>query len=217
MSLFPVPGPAGATLRVLMIKQFKKWRPQWQWHDNATNQLKDMIGWMGKNNRAARAARSLVQFFDMVCQTTTWNFPIRGSDDNMKSFKWKPFVPSKRTDTSPTLNSRLNRPQSYHLKWIFRCSGRRGLLNSPITEEKTCSLWEDTQSARFQTFINKYYNQTLRITTLVFNTMEPRQRHSRRSGKDKVRYLYSTFNFIPKTRCALQRLVGLLYGASGSR
>ena len=27
----------------------------------------DMIGWMSKNNRAARATRFLLQFFDVVC------------------------------------------------------------------------------------------------------------------------------------------------------
>ena len=37
---------------------------------------------MAKNNRAARAARFLVQFFDVVCQTTTWKFHIWDSDDN---------------------------------------------------------------------------------------------------------------------------------------
>ena len=38
-------------------------------NDSATNQ--DMIAWMRRKSRAARAARSLVQFFDMVCQSTT--------------------------------------------------------------------------------------------------------------------------------------------------
>ena len=33
----------------------------------------NLIGWMRKNNRAARAARTLVAFFDVVCQITTWN------------------------------------------------------------------------------------------------------------------------------------------------
>ena len=32
----------------------------------------DLIGWMRKNKRAERAARVLVQFFDIVCQMTTW-------------------------------------------------------------------------------------------------------------------------------------------------
>ena len=44
--------------------------------------IKDLTGWMMKNNRAARAARFLVQFFDVVCQTTTWNFHIWGYYDN---------------------------------------------------------------------------------------------------------------------------------------
>ena len=33
-----------------------------------TPERNDLIGWMGKNNRAARAARTLVEFFDVVCQ-----------------------------------------------------------------------------------------------------------------------------------------------------
>ena len=50
-----------------------------------TPQINDLIGWMKKNNRATRAARSLVHFFDVVCQTTTWNFQIGASDDNASS------------------------------------------------------------------------------------------------------------------------------------
>ena len=44
-----------------------------------TPQMNNLIGWIRKNNRAARAARFLVQFFDVVCQTTSWNFQIWGS------------------------------------------------------------------------------------------------------------------------------------------
>ena len=36
-----------------------------------TPQINDLIGLMRKYNRAARAARFLVQCFDVVCQTTT--------------------------------------------------------------------------------------------------------------------------------------------------
>ena len=42
------------------------------------------IRWIRKNNRAALAARFLRQFFDVVGQTSTWNFHIRGSDENSK-------------------------------------------------------------------------------------------------------------------------------------
>ena len=35
-----------------------------------------------KSNRAARAARFLVQFFDVLCQMTTRKLAICGSDDN---------------------------------------------------------------------------------------------------------------------------------------
>ena len=41
-----------------------------------TPQKNDLIGWMRKNNCAARAARFWLQFFDIVCQTT-W---VRDSD-----------------------------------------------------------------------------------------------------------------------------------------
>ena len=36
----------------------------------------DLIGWIRKNNRAARATRSLVQFLDVVCQIKTRNIFI---------------------------------------------------------------------------------------------------------------------------------------------
>ena len=39
-------------------------------------QINDLIGWMKKNNRAARAARILLRCFGVVFQTTTWNFHI---------------------------------------------------------------------------------------------------------------------------------------------
>ena len=51
----------------------------------ARPQINDVIGWMRKYNRAARAARAarfLVHFFDVFCQMTTWNFHILGSDEN---------------------------------------------------------------------------------------------------------------------------------------
>ena len=56
----------------------KPWRPATA---AATLQIRDMIGWMKKENLAARAARISVHFVD-VCQTTTWKFKICGSDDN---------------------------------------------------------------------------------------------------------------------------------------
>ena len=45
-------------------------------NDDARKQCFYLIGWMRTNNRAARAARTLIQFFDVVCQMTTWNFQI---------------------------------------------------------------------------------------------------------------------------------------------
>ena len=37
---------------------------------------------MRQKKRATRAGRILEQFFDVVCQMTTWNFHIWASDDN---------------------------------------------------------------------------------------------------------------------------------------
>ena len=59
-----------------------------------TPQINDLIGWMKKNNRAARAARLLVQFFDVVWQATTWHFRAhikywRFLDDWKDCFRWK--------------------------------------------------------------------------------------------------------------------------------
>ena len=42
--------------------------------DNARKQWSDWLN--EENNRAARAARTLAEFFDVVCQMTTWNFQI---------------------------------------------------------------------------------------------------------------------------------------------
>lgn len=39
---------------------------QWQ------RQKTTMIDWMGENNRATRAVRTLVEFFDSVCQIWVW-------------------------------------------------------------------------------------------------------------------------------------------------
>ena len=39
-----------------------------------TQLINDMIGWTRKNNRAARAARTLVQFFDVICKRRRENF-----------------------------------------------------------------------------------------------------------------------------------------------
>ena len=40
---------------------------------------------MSKTNPAARAARTLGQLLDVVCQMTTWNFQIKGFNDNVNT------------------------------------------------------------------------------------------------------------------------------------
>ena len=42
-----------------------------------------LVEWGLKNHRAARATHTLVQFFDVVCQMTMWNFQIERFDDNV--------------------------------------------------------------------------------------------------------------------------------------
>ena len=53
-----------------------------------TPENNDLIGWIRKNNRAARAAGTLVQFFDVVCQTTISKFKVLTTmlSHNNKSF-----------------------------------------------------------------------------------------------------------------------------------
>ena len=62
---------------------------QRQWRSQLKN---DLITWMRKNNRAARAARTEVQFFDVVCQMPTWNFQISGFNDKAWTHNSKPFI-----------------------------------------------------------------------------------------------------------------------------
>ena len=52
---------------------------------STTPESNDLIGWMKKNNRAARAARTLVEFFDVVCQMTTRNFLIYSFNDDVNT------------------------------------------------------------------------------------------------------------------------------------
>ena len=50
-----------------------------------TSEKNDLIGWTRKNNRAARAARTLAEFFDVISQMTTWNFQIQGFNENVNT------------------------------------------------------------------------------------------------------------------------------------
>ena len=47
------------------------------------SEIYDLIGLMRKYNRAARAARTFVEFSDLVCQTT--NLRIFGFNDNVNT------------------------------------------------------------------------------------------------------------------------------------
>ena len=55
-----------------------------------TPENNDLIGWIRKNNRAARAAHFLVQFFDVACQMTISKFKVLTTtsthNSNYKSF-----------------------------------------------------------------------------------------------------------------------------------
>ena len=104
---------------------------------------------MKKNNRAARAARFLVQSFEVVCQTKTWNFHIWGSDDNVSSqqeiFHSLPLHENHSYQGSESAlrlfwttwstwnnRKRLNLAQSSILIWRFPCSCCRSFLNSQL-------------------------------------------------------------------------------------
>ena len=102
--------------------------------------------WRKKFNiRAACAARFGVQCFDVVWQTTTWNFHIWGSEDNASlhflSLHENHSCQSSESTlhlfftTCPTWNKRksLNFTQSSILMLRFRCSCRRSFLNSLLT------------------------------------------------------------------------------------
>ena len=132
-----------------------------------TPQLNDLISSMKKNNRAARAARFLVQCFDVVWLTTTWNFLVWGSDDNpvvvktsntdrarsIKSFILCLYMKTTRAKhcsesalllfctTWPTWNNRkrLNLTKSSFLMWRFRCSCRRNSLMMAMTTTGECN------------------------------------------------------------------------------
>ena len=102
---------------------------------------------MKKSNRAARAARFLVQCFDVVCQRTTWNFHIWGSVDNASSqqsiFFSLPLHENHSYQASESVlrlfcttwstwnnRKRLSLTQSSILMRRFPCSCRRSFLRS---------------------------------------------------------------------------------------
>ena len=108
--------------------------------------VSDLIGWMKKNNRAARAARFLM-FFSRSLPNDDVKFSylrlwrqreLAAVNLSLFAFTWKPFVPSKRKCNSPILynvnnmdnRKRLNLTQSSILMWRFRRSCRRSFLNS---------------------------------------------------------------------------------------
>ena len=69
-------------------------------------QTNDLIGWMRKNNRAARAARFLVQILDyifLVFQTTTRQRELAAVNLSFFAFTWYQFEPSKRKCPSSIL------------------------------------------------------------------------------------------------------------------
>ena len=60
---------------------------KWPCMATTTSQVNGLIGWVRENNRATRAARFLVQFFDVVYQTTTWNLHIWGFSNRARRSK----------------------------------------------------------------------------------------------------------------------------------
>ena len=120
---------------------------------NATNQWFDSLN--EENDRAAHAARFLVQCFDVVWQMTTWNFHIWDSYDNGSSqqliFHSLPLHENHSCQASESAlrlfcttwstwnnRKRLNLTQSSILMWSFPCTCRRSFLNSLIKLKWPC-------------------------------------------------------------------------------
>ena len=99
-----------------------------------TPHIIDMIGWMSEKSRAARAARFLVQFFDVVCQMTT--FWRRREVVAVICLYIKTISVIKGMNTSPILYN-MSIVEKFHiaksssvLEWHFRCSSRCMFINS---------------------------------------------------------------------------------------
>ena len=74
---------------------------------------------MRKNNRAAPAARTLVQFFDVVCQTRTWNFQIYSINDDVNTQR-KSLIISIWHHGAPT-----NPPVAYNKEYEPKTNNRK--------------------------------------------------------------------------------------------
>ena len=146
--------PVLSSILKLLNREFKKWRRQ-----RARQRHKLMI-WLvewGKIivlHAAARALRFLMQFFDVVCQRTTWNFHTWGSDDNASLQRLiSHSLPSREKDsyqknkkyTSPVsynvtnriIVKTLNLTKSY-IRCRFRWSERRSFLKLPNINGSSC-------------------------------------------------------------------------------
>ena len=114
-------------------------------NDDARKQCSDWLN-QSKNNRAARAARTLIQFFDVVCQMT-WNFQIKGFNDNVNTqqqifhslyFLQRRFYQSisrvlgqkQGMRGRSKINQIVSISQMFIFKWRFRCRCRRCCLSS---------------------------------------------------------------------------------------
>ena len=143
-------------------------------------QINDLISWIRKNNRAARAARFLVRFLDVVCQIMTSSFHIWRSDDNTSSQKWifhsLPLHEKLSCQASesalrlfctmwPTCNNRktLNIAESSILMRRFRCSSRRSFLNSFSTPNVHTT---DNNNTSLETILNYPCQWCLAIASL---------------------------------------------------
>ena len=116
---------------------------------------------MKKDNRAqaARAARFLVQCFDVVCQTTTWNFHIsylslwnhscQASESALRLFctTWSTWNNRKR----------LNWAQSSILMWRFPWTCRRSFLNSLFLVLENVTTLATLQTLKFRTQFKKLF------------------------------------------------------------
>ena len=102
---------------------------------------------MKNNNRAARAARLLVECFDVVCQTTTWNFHIRELKKPRRRRQQKPYKFAYLTMKN-SIFARFAR--AYFIFWHF--DHEDVLVLSTTSNDLFCSYVDDV-SIWWQTLV----------------------------------------------------------------
>ena len=117
---------ASATMFPSLARPLSSLIESWSKDDVNDNARKQWSDWLNEeNNRAARAARTSVQFFDVVCQMSMWNF-------NIWAFKaWFPCRCICRI-------CRVSRTKKIHRTDITLWKPPVQMLNTKETTDTTC-------------------------------------------------------------------------------